>query len=56
MTDPKPPPHPPRTAKHPGRGKVSPHKHKNFQQEQHDKAMKRRSEPLHIAKHSLRGH
>lgn len=52
----KPPPHPQRVAKFPGRGRVSPHKRNTWQQEHHDKTMKRKAEPLHIAKHSLKGH
>jgi hypothetical protein len=55
MTD-KPAPHPPRQAKHPGRGKVAPHQRNTFQQEQHAKAMKRRAEPLMIARHCLKPH
>lgn len=52
----KPPAHPARQAKHPGRGKVAPHKRHTHQQEHHDHAMKRRAEPLLIAKHYLRPH
>jgi hypothetical protein len=52
----KPPPHPPHQAKHPGRGKVKPHQRATFQQEQHEVAMKRRSEPLMIARHHLKPH
>jgi hypothetical protein len=56
MADPKPPAHPPHQAKHPGRGKVKPHQRSTFQQEQHQKAMQRRSEPLSIARHHLKPH
>ena len=52
----KPAPHPPRQARHPGRGKVNPHKRNTFQQEAHAKAMKRPFEPLSIARHSLKPH
>jgi hypothetical protein len=55
MTE-KPPPHPPHQAKHPGRGKVAPHKRATFQQEQHAKAMRRPAEQLHLAKHVLLPH
>jgi len=57
MTDaPKPPPHAPRQAKFPGRGKIKPHQRNTFQQDAHAKTMKRRAEPLMIARHALRPH
>jgi hypothetical protein len=52
----KPPAHPPRQAKHPGRGMVKPHQRSTFQQAQHEHAMKRRAEPLMIARHFLHPH
>lgn len=51
----KPPAHPPHQAKHPGRGKLNPHERTSHQQEAHAKAMKRPSEALSIARHSLKG-
>jgi hypothetical protein len=56
MADPKPPPHPPRQAKFPGRSMAAPHRKKlNFQTDAHAKAMKRAPEVLHLAKHYLHG-
>ena len=52
----KPPAHPQRQAKHPGRGKVGPHKRNSHQAEEHARAMKRKAEPLRIARHFLKPH
>lgn len=52
----KPPAHPARQAKHPGRGPVKPHQRNTHQQAQHEHAMKRRAEPLMIARHYLKPH
>ena len=51
MTD-KPPPHPPRQARHPGKHAVKHH----HQQDHHNKVMKRKAEPLLIARHYLKPH
>lgn len=55
MTD-KPSAHPPREAKHPGRGAVKPHQRDTAQQKHHEKTMHRRAEPLRIARHHLKPH
>jgi hypothetical protein len=52
----KPPPHPPIQAKHPGRGRIAPHKRNTFQDNEHAHVMKRKAEPLHIAVHRLMPH
>ena len=53
----KPPPHPPRQAKHPGRGQIAPHRRKiTFEQEHHARAMRRPNEPVETARHSLLPH
>lgn len=56
MTD-KPPAHPPRQARHPGRGQVAPQRRQvDYERSQHDLTMRRPPEPISTANHTLQPH